>query len=180
MTLREAAGAGRTVGELPGDALVEPENMGGAVAIDFRHELLRKCVDDRGADPVQTTRRRVGATAELAAGVKLGEHDLERGDLLSGVQIDRNASPVVGDLDRAITMQGDVDLVGETSRCLVDGIVDQLPDEVHETIGAGAADVHARTLANGLQPFEGLDGVGVVARGAGLLRRHQAERSNAV
>ena len=27
MTLREAAGAGRTVGELPGDALVEPENM---------------------------------------------------------------------------------------------------------------------------------------------------------
>ena len=77
-------------------------------------------------------------------------------------------------------MQGDVDLVGEPRRCLVDGIVDQLPDEVHETIGAGAADVHARTLANGLQPFEGLDGVGVVAQGAGLLRRHQAERSNAV
>ena len=51
MTLREAAGAGRTVGELPCGALVEPENVGGAVAIDFRHEFLRECVDDRGTDP---------------------------------------------------------------------------------------------------------------------------------
>ena len=129
---------------------------------------------------MQTARRRVGTTAELAAGVKLGEHDLERRDLLPGVQVDRNASTVVGDLDRPVAMQGDVDLVGEPRRCLVDGIVDQFPDEVHETIGAGAADVHARALANGLQPFEGLDGIGVVARGAGLLRRHKAERSNAV
>ena len=53
---------------------------------------------------MQTTRR-VGATTELAAGVKLGEHDLERRDLLAGVQVDRNASPVVGDLDRPVTMQ---------------------------------------------------------------------------
>ena len=112
--------------------------------------------------------------------MKLGEHDLEGGDLLPGVQVDRNASPVVGDLDRPVAMQGDVDLVGEPRRCLVDGVVDQLPDEVHEAVGAGAADVHTRALANSLQPLKGLDGVGVVARGAGLLRRHQAERSNAV
>ena len=50
-TLREAAGAGRTVGELPGGALVEPENMGGTVAIDFRHELLRSALTTEAPTP---------------------------------------------------------------------------------------------------------------------------------
>ena len=56
-------------------------------------------------------------------------------------------------------------------RGLVDGVVDELPHEVEQAVVAGAADVHAGALADGVEALEDLDGVGVVARLGGLCRR---------
>ena len=39
---------------------------------------------------------------------------------------------------------------------LVDGVVDDLPDEVVEAARAGGADVHAGALADGLEALEDL------------------------
>jgi hypothetical protein len=46
---------------------------------------------------------------------------------------------------------------------LVDGVVDHLVDEVVQTAQAGRPDVHARTLADGLEALENGDVLRVVA-----------------
>jgi hypothetical protein len=51
-------------------------------------------------------------------------------------------------------MKGDVDVVGAARQGLVDGVVDDLVDEVMEPAGARRADVHARTQPNGLETLE--------------------------
>ena len=65
------------VGEDARLAAVERHRPGLAVAVDLDVEPLGERVDDRGADAVQTAGRRVRAAAELAAGVQLGEDDLD-------------------------------------------------------------------------------------------------------
>ena len=60
-------------------------------------ELTRERVDDRNTDAVQTAGHRVGAAAELAAGVQDGEHDLDGRLLFLLVDVDRDAAAVVDD-----------------------------------------------------------------------------------
>ena len=76
-----------------------------AVARDVEVETLRKRVDDRHADAVETARDLVAAAvAELAAGVQDGEDDLGRGALLLLHDRDGNAAAVVDHGDRAVRM----------------------------------------------------------------------------
>jgi hypothetical protein len=117
---------------------------------------------------VQPTGRTVRTAAELAAGVQLGEDDLEGRDLALSVLVDRDAASVVVHLDRPVAMERDLDAVAVPGRRFVDGVVDELPHEVQQPGTAGAADVHARTLADRVEALERLDGVGVVARLVGL------------
>ena len=56
-------------------------------------------VDDRGADAVQATGHLVPAAAELAAGVQLGEDELDGADALGGVHVGGDAAAVVLDPD---------------------------------------------------------------------------------
>ena len=49
-----------------------------AVAVDLGLQPLRQGVDDRHADAVQAARDLVGVVVELAAGVRLGQDDLQR------------------------------------------------------------------------------------------------------
>jgi hypothetical protein len=149
--------------EVTCDAVLERELVRGAVAVDLGDELRRQRVHDRGTHAVQAARRAVGAAAELAAGVQFGEHDLERGHLSFGVLVDGDAAPVVEDLDGTVAVERDLDAVRVARSGFVDGVVDELPHQVQQSGAAGAADVHARPLAHGVEPFEGLDGVGVVA-----------------
>ena len=67
------------VGEDAGLAAVERHRPGLAVAVDLDVEPLGERVDDGGADAVQAAGCRVRAAAELAAGVQLGEDDLDAG-----------------------------------------------------------------------------------------------------
>ena len=67
----------------------------------------------------------------------------------------------------AVGQQGDVDAGGVARHGLVDGVVDDLPDEVVEAGGTGAADVHPGPLPDRVEAFEDLDVLGVVV-GLGL------------
>ena len=56
-----------------------------------------------------------------------------------------------------------VDLGAEAGERLVDGVVDDLVDEVVQAAHAGRADVHAGPLADGLEALEDGDVLRVVA-----------------
>ena len=105
------------------------------------------------------------AVAELAAGVQDGEHDLERPDLSSfsifATGMPRPLSTTVTELSGWIV---DRDRVAVAGQRLVDRVVDDLVDEVVQAAHAGRADVHAGTLAHGLEALEDRDVLGVVAR----------------
>ncbi len=149
-----------------------------AVAVDFEHQLRRQRVHDRHADAVQPARHLVAAPAELAARVERGHHDLGgRLALVLRVLVDRDAAAVVGDADPAVGEQRDVDTGAVAGHGLVDRVVDDLPHEVVEPGRAGRADVHARPLAHGIEPFEHLDVLGriVATRAAGRLPSHGVE-----
>ncbi len=51
-------------------------------------------------------------------------------------------------------MQGDLDALGDLGQGLVDAVVDDLPDTVHEPAGVGGADVHAGSLADRFESLQ--------------------------
>ena len=65
----------------------------------------------------------------------------------------------------AVGVQRDGDVRGVAVHRLVDGVVEDFPDEMMQAGGADAADVHAGTLANRLEAFEDGDVFGGI-RGA--------------
>ncbi len=135
-----------------------------AVAPDGQVQPLRQRVDDRHADAVQAAGDLVAAAvAELAAGVQDGEDDLGGRLLLLLHRVDGDPAAVVDDGDRVVRVDHDLDLVGLAGERLVDGVVDDLVDQVVQAAGAGRADVHARALAHGLEALEDGDVLGVVA-----------------
>ena len=92
--------------------------------------------------------------AELAARVQLGEDHLDAGQPGLGLLVDRDAAAVVVHLGRAVGVERDLDQVAGAGQRLVHAVVDDLPQAVHETAGVGGPDVHARALADRLQPLE--------------------------
>ena len=68
-------------------------------------------------------------------------------------------------LDAAVGVQDDVDALAVAAERLVDGVVDDLPEAVHQTARVGGADVHARALADRLEPLEHLQVMGGILGG---------------
>ena len=134
-----------------------------ALPADLDLERRAEGVDDRDADPVQSAGDRVAGAAELSAGVQHGQHDLDGRLPFAGDDPDGDAAPVVDDAHPAVGAEGHLDVVAVAREGLVDGIVDDLVDEVVQAALAGRADVHARALANSLEPLEDRDRAGVVA-----------------
>ena len=123
---------------------------------------------------MQATGDLVTVVVELAAGMQHRHHHLGGGDVATlllaflGVAPDRDAAAVVPDRDRAVVVDGDLDGVCMARQRLVDAVVHHFE---HHVVQAGAivdvADVHARALADGFQPFQRGDAVGVVGAGTG-------------
>ena len=133
-----------------------------AVLVDLHVHPGGQRVDHRDADAVQTAGDRVRLAVELAAGVQHGQRDLDAGLLQLRVQVDRDAAAVVDDPHPAVGQQHDVDGVAVAGQRLVDGVVDDLPDQVVQAALAGGADVHAGPLADRLQALEHGDRLGAV------------------
>jgi hypothetical protein len=139
-----------------------------AVAPDRQFEQLRQCVHDRHAHPVETARDLVSAAlAKFSSGVEGGEHHLDRGPLLLLVKVNRDPAPVVGDGDRVVRVDEDLDVVALAGERLVDGVVHHLVDQVVQAARPRGSDVHPGTLAHGLEALEDRDVLRPVAgRGA--------------
>ena len=140
-----------------------------AFAADFRDEAVGKGVDALGADAVQAAGHLVGALVELTAGVEVGEHELERRDFFFRVHRDRDAAAVVFDGKGAVRMDLDLDALAITGEGFVDRVVDDLIHAVVETRLVRIADIHTRSLADGLQALEALDVGRAVAFVTGVL-----------
>ena len=88
------------------------------------------------------------------------------------MRIDRDAAAVVGDGQKAVGAQFDLDEGGMSRQRLVHGIVDDFGEQMMQRLFVGAADIHAGTAAYRLQAFQHLDiGRGVAGLGAGRARR---------
>src|SRR5471032_1787323 len=133
-----------------------------AVAADGQLEQFRQRVDARYAHAVQAARDLVGVLVELAAGVQLRHDDFGgrafRVVLVVHLQAGRHAAAVVGDRDRVVRVDGDVDFRAVAGQRFVDRVVQHFE---HQVVQAGAvrgvADVHAGTLAHRFQAFQDLD-----------------------
>uniref|UniRef100_A0A0N4ZJK4 Phenol hydroxylase n=1 Tax=Parastrongyloides trichosuri TaxID=131310 RepID=A0A0N4ZJK4_PARTI len=141
-----------------------------AVAIDDQLQPVRQGVDHRDADAVQAAGHLVGVLVELAAGVQLGEDQLDARHALFGVDVHGHAATVVGHGDRTVLVQGDGDQCCMAGEGFVDGVVDHLEDHV---VQAGAviriADIHARALTNCVQTFQHTNGIrAIFGRGSSL------------
>jgi hypothetical protein len=138
-----------------------------AVLANGHAQQLRQRVHARDAHAVQAAGHLVGVLVELAAGVQLGQGDLGRRALrlvlVVHLEAGRDAAAVVGDRDRIVGVDRDVDLGAVAGQRFVDRVVQHLE---HQVVQAGAvrrvADVHARTLAHGFQAFEDLNRRGAV------------------
>ncbi len=104
--------------------------------------------------PMQTARRGVRSRTELAAGVELGEDDLDAAQTGLRLDVDGDAAGVVTHLDTVVGVQEYGDLLAVAAERLIHRVVDDLPEAVHESARVGRADVHAWTLANRLETLE--------------------------
>ena len=86
-----------------------------------------------------------------------------------GVHRDRDTAAIVGDLDTAVTEDPHVHPGGVAGHGLVDGVVDDLPDQVVQTTLAGGADIHAWAFADSFQTLENGDRFGAVLVGSAFL-----------
>jgi hypothetical protein len=141
-----------------------------AVLPDFQLQPFGQRVHDRDADSVQPAGNRVGALLELAARVQDGEGHFGGGFLLGGMHAGGNAAAVVHDRDAAVDVDRDLDGFTETGHVLVDTVVDDFIDEMVQPVDTGAADVHRRSLPDGVESFENFDLIRAVTVGFRLGR----------
>lgn len=111
---------------------------------------------------MQTAGCRVRPAAELPTGVQFGVDHLDAGQTGARFDVHRDAAATVVDLDTAVGMEDDVDLRAVAGHRLVDGVVDDLPEAVHESGRPVRPDVHPWALADGLEAFKHLEMMGGV------------------
>ena len=124
-----------------------------------------ECVYDRGADTVQTAGNLVAVAAELTARMQDGEDDFEGGNAHLGMDADRDTAAVVRNTDDIIGFDGDFDVGTVPGERLVDGVIDDLVDQMMQTAFGGRTDVHAGAFAHGLETLEHLDLTFVIGLG---------------
>ena len=140
-----------------------------AALVDFEDQPLAERVDDADAHAVETAGDLVTLAAELAAGVQDGEHDLGRALALVRARTGSGSTgmprPLSSTRHAAVGEQRDGDAGAEAGHRLVDGVVDDFPDEVVETGQTGGSDVHAGPLADRVETLQNLDVLGAVVGG---------------
>ena len=135
-----------------GLAMAEPDIMLAPVAIDRQIEPCRQRIHHRDTDTVEATRHLVGIIVELSAGMKLRHDHFGGGDTFLGMNLDRDAAPIVGHGDRPVGIQDHLDNVAMAGKRLVDGVVHHLVDHmVKPRPVIRIADIHAGALAHRIQ-----------------------------
>ncbi len=129
-------------------AVLEADVVLLAAALDPALEPPGQRVDDGHAHAVQAAGEPVRLVGELAARVQPREDQLDTAHLLLRMDVDGHATAVVGDLQRAVLEEDDVDLLAVPREGLIDAVVDDLMGQV---IGPRGVRVHAGPAPHGLQ-----------------------------
>src|SRR4030095_5793918 len=122
--------------------------------VHFDVKPTRQSVDNRRTNAVQPACRVIGASAELAASVQFGEDHLYARQTGPWFDVDRYATALVSYRYAAVRAQCDEDLLAITPKRLVDRVVDDLPQTVHQPPGIGRADVHRGPLPDCLKTLQ--------------------------
>src|SRR5262249_23767175 len=93
-----------------------------AVLTHLDAEPLAPRVDYARADAVQARGHLVAAATELSARVEHGENDFKRRLLELRLDVDGDASAVIGHRDRAVGVDDDLDPIAESRQRLVDRV----------------------------------------------------------
>ena len=120
---------------------------------------LRQCINDRRTDAVQTASHFVAGilAAELTAGVQHGIYDCDGRDAQLGLDVHGDAAAVIGNFDDITRFDRYFDMGAVPSQGFVDGVIDDLVDQVMQAGRAGRTDIHAGALAHSLQALQDLD-----------------------
>ena len=115
-------------------------------------------IDNRNANPVQSTRNLVGIIIKFTAGMQLRHDHFGCRNALFSVNIDRNAAAIVSDRYRPVLVQLHLDNITMPGKRLINRIIDNLIDHVMQpgTI-IRVADIHAGALANSVQTAQHLN-----------------------
>ena len=106
---------------------------------------------------MQAAGDRVAAAAEFSAGVEDRQTTSTVDFLFVLDHVDRDAATIVGDHDSAVRAHDDGDRVAVSGESLIDGVVDDLVDEMVQPARTGRSDVHTGALAHRLKSLEDLD-----------------------
>ena len=133
-----------------------------SVLVDLDLQPLGQGVDHRGTHAVQAAGALIASAAELAARVQHGKDDLQ--GRLAGLLLDvhRDAAAVIGDANDIALLNAHLNVGAVAGQGLVDGVVDDLIDQVMQTGRGGGPDVHTGALAHRFQTFQHLNLTGVI------------------
>ena len=124
------------------------------IAVHFCARPYRECVDHGGADAVETAGDLVAFAAEFAAGVQSSHDGLKCRYFRLLMDVDWDAAAVVGDTHFVLRQKRYLDIVRKPSHRFVTRVVEYLPNEVMEAVGAGRADIHAGAATHRFKPLE--------------------------
>ena len=133
-----------------------------SLATNLGNKIVRQCIDAAYTNTMQATRHLVGILVELAASMQHSHYDLKGRTLLLLMHVHRDAASVIDHLDGVSGKDIDLDIVTITGKSLIDTVIDHLTHEVVQTLHAGIANIHGRTLAHGFKTFKDLNVTGVV------------------
>ncbi len=138
-------------------------DAGVALLDDFYRCPLRKRVDNGSAYAVQPARHLVPSATELPAGVERRHDHFERGFIGLLVGVNRDATAIVDNGHDVVGTDSANDMIAVAGQGFIDGVVDDLANEMMEPSLIGVADVHAWSPTNTLESLKDLNLIGVVS-----------------
>ena len=124
---------------------------------DLDIKPLGERVDDRSSDAVKSSGNLISAAAEFTACMELGKYKVDRVSSCLVVDADGDASSVIFYRDAPVLIDRHLDMCTVTCQRLIHRVVHDLIDQMVKTSGRSSSDVHARSLADGLESLKHLD-----------------------
>ena len=133
-----------------------------AVAAYFNFEPFGEGVDHRNADAVETAGNFIRIAVKFSTGVQNGVDHFQSRLVSAFFHADGNTAAVIFDGTTAVAVDGYFDLGAVAGHGLVDGVIHHFTNQVMQTSDLSVTNVHFRTLADGVHPFQDGDFIGTV------------------
>ena len=111
---------------------------------------------------MEATRNRVIFFVKFAARVQHGHDDFQGGTLFFWMLIHGNTPAIVRYCNRSICIQENFDAIAMPPHGLVNAVVNDLPDQMVQTINARIANVHRRAFLHCFKTLENLNIIGCI------------------